>query len=74
MHYPDRLPLQQGGEKVQHEQLSAEIKIKRSEFEKAIVALQTLTQPIKIGKKTQVTMDYDPQKPTVDIKYFTAAK
>jgi hypothetical protein len=54
--------------------LVSELGLSRAEFEKAMVALQVLTEPFKLNKKMRVTMDYDPQKPMVQFKFFNQAE
>lgn len=39
-------------------------------FERGLVALQQLSIPLKLGEKTRVAIDYDPQKPSVTFQYF----
>lgn len=50
--------------------LYKEIHMNTDAFERGLVALQQLSIPLKLGKKTRVVIDYDPQKPSVTFQYF----
>lgn len=50
--------------------LYKEIHMNTGDFERGLVALQQLTIPLKLGKKTRVVIDYDPQEPSVTFQYF----
>ena len=51
-------------------ELVEERSIKSVEFEKLFLILQTLTSPLKLGKKMRIIVEYDPQKPHTNFKYF----
>jgi hypothetical protein len=53
-------------------ELSAEYKLNREFFEKALVAVNHVTKPFEpnIGRKQRVIIDYDPLKEQVKFSFF----
>lgn len=44
------------------------------DFEKLFTAMQGLTEPLKLGHKKRVVIDYDPQGPKMVFRYFNLDK
>ena len=44
------------------------------DFEKALISLQTLVQPIKLGHKTRVFVDYDSSEKRIKMNYLEVNK
>lgn len=51
--------------------LEKEIHMNTVNFEKCFIAAQQITEPLKLGKKMRVIIDYDPQKERAEFRYFT---
>lgn len=47
-----------------------EISIRRADVEKFLIAVKELSLPFKLNHEMRVTINYDPQKPGVVVKYF----
>ena len=47
-----------------------EMNIRRLEVEKFCTAMQQLLEPLELGKKTQIVVDYDPGQPVVRFRFF----
>lgn len=52
------------------ETLVKDCNIRTTEFEKIFLILQQLASPLKLGKKMRIIIEYDPQKPSTNFKYF----
>lgn len=50
--------------------LVKEMNIRRLEVEKFCMAMQQLFEPLELGKKTQIVVDYDPSQPVVWFRFF----
>ncbi len=46
--------------------------IRREDVEKFLVAIQQITKPFELNKRQRAIVDYDPESPSVKIRYFTA--
>lgn len=51
--------------------LVKEIHMNTVNFEKCFIAMQQTAEPLKLGKKMRVIIDYDPQKERAEFRYFT---
>ncbi len=50
--------------------LVKEMNIRRLEVEKFCTAMQQLLEPLELGKKTQIVVDYDPGQPVVRFRFY----
>lgn len=50
--------------------LEKELHIRTSDFEKGFIAIQQLTEVLKLSKKMRIIIDYDPQKAMTEIRYI----
>ncbi len=50
--------------------LVKEIHMNTIDFEKCFTAIQQLVEPLKLGRKMRVIIDYDPQKERAEFRYF----
>ncbi len=50
--------------------LVKEMNIRRPEVEKFCMAMQQLFEPLELGKKTKIVVDYDPSQPVVRFRFF----
>lgn len=51
-------------------ELVKEIHMNTVDFEKGFVAMQQITEPLRLGKKMRVIVDYDPHEEKVKFQYF----
>lgn len=50
--------------------LTKEIHIKRMDVEKLISSIKALVEPLELGKRTRIVVEYDPEKPMVEINFW----
>lgn len=55
-------------EVVSEMELKKHIRVRKSDVEKLIIAGQQTLKPVQIGKAFRITIDYNPERPMVDIK------
>ena len=49
-------------------ELKKHIRVRKPDVEKLIIAGQQTLKPVQIGKAFRITIDYNPERPVVDIK------
>lgn len=47
-----------------------ELSIRRLEVEKFCMAMKQIFEPLELGKKTQIVVNYDPSQPVVQFSFL----
>lgn len=53
-------------------ELQRTISVRREDVEKFLIAIQQIAKPFELNKRQRAIVDYDPESPSVKIRYFTS--